>query len=146
MPSSKDNDTYNPQAVQTHLGILQGTIERMAGNSAAAKAWSITLVSAILVIVADKHQPRFVWLALIPTLLFLGLDAYYLALEKGFRKSYRTFVEKLHRHAVEESDLYSVDPSGRFWRLFLSALGSLSVWPFYVTLILMIYLAKQLVV
>jgi len=146
MPTTKDKDTYNPQAVQTHLGILQGTIERMAGNSAAAKAWSITLVSAILVIVADKHQPRFVWLALIPTLLFLGLDAYYLALEKGFRKSYRAFVEKLHKHTVEELDLYSVDPSGSFWRLFLSALSSLSVWPFYITLIVMIYLAKQLVV
>jgi hypothetical protein len=146
MPSKRDNEIYNPQAVQTHLGILQSTIERMAANSAAAKAWSITLVSAILVIVADKHQPRFVWLALIPTLLFLGLDAYYLALEKGFRKSYRAFVEKLHRHTVEESDLYSVDPSGSFWRLFLSALSSLSVWPFYITLLVMIYLAKQLVV
>lgn len=138
--------TANSQAIQTHLGILQGTIERMAGNSAAAKAWSITLVSAIMVIVADKHQPRFVWLALIPSLLFLGLDAYYLALEKGFRNSYRTFVTKLHRRTIEETDLYSVEPSGPFWRLFLAALGSLSVWPFYATLILMIFLAKRLVI
>jgi hypothetical protein len=146
MTTESTTFAHNPQAVQTHLGILQGTIERMAGNSSAAKAWCITLVSAILVIVADKHQPRFVWLALIPTLLFTGLDAYYLALEKGFRKSYGAFVEKLHRGTIQESDFYAVEPMGKFPRLLLSALVSFSVWPFYFTLVLMIYLAKRLVV
>ena len=136
----------NEQAVQTHLGILQNVIERMAGNSAAAKAWCITLVSAILVVIADKHQPRFAWLALIPTLLFFGLDAYYLALERGFRESYRIFVERLHRATLKESDFYSVKPEGNFFKLVMASLLGLSVWPFYVTLLVMIYLAQRLVI
>jgi hypothetical protein len=146
MTSKAPEVAYNQQAIQTHLGILQNTIERMAGNSAAAKAWCITLVSAILVIVADKHQPRFVWLALLPTLLFFGLDSYYLALERGFRRSYARFVERLHRGSLEEDDLYTVVHTGRLGGLLMSAVRSLSVWPFYGTLILMIYLAQKLVI
>jgi len=138
--------TQNQQAIQTHLGILQNTIERMAGNSAAAKAWCITLVSAILVIVADKHQPRFVWLALLPTLLFFGLDSYYLALEKGFRRSYARFVERLHRGSLQEEDLYTVAHTGKFVELVMLSVRSMSIWPFYGTLIFMLYLAQRLVI
>lgn len=135
----------NAQAVQTHLGILQGVIQRMASNSASAKTWCVTLVSAILVVGADKSRPGLVWLALIPTILFLGLDAYYLALEKGFRASYAKFIERLHRKTLQESDFYAIEPTGRFERLFLSSLVSLSVWPFYVTLIGMTFIALRLI-
>jgi len=46
----------NPQVVQSHLTILQAVIQRMASNSASSKTWCVTLVSAILVIVADKGK------------------------------------------------------------------------------------------
>lgn len=80
------------QAVQAHLGIMQDVIQRMASNSASCKTWCITLVSAILVVVADKGKPEYAWLALIPTVLFFALDAYYLALEKMFRLSYNNLL------------------------------------------------------
>ena len=44
-------------AIQAHLGIAQSVIQRMAANSASCKAWCIGLVSAILVVVADKNSP-----------------------------------------------------------------------------------------
>lgn len=138
--------TQNAQAIQTHLGILQNTIERMASNSASAKAWSITLVSAILVIVADKDQATFAWLALIPTILFFSLDTYYLALEKGFRTSYRNFVGKLHRGKLQEDDFFSVMPSGSFSKHLFRAAFSFSVLPFYLTLLVMIFLAAKFVI
>ena len=47
-------------SVQAHLGIIQGVIQRMATNSAACKTWCITIVSAILVVVADKQNPNLV--------------------------------------------------------------------------------------
>ena len=75
----------NSEAVQSHLSILQSVIQRMASNSSSSKAWCITLVSAVLVIVADKGKPDYAYISFIPILLFLFLDAYYLALEKGFR-------------------------------------------------------------
>ncbi len=83
-------------AVKAHLDIMQGVIQRMAANSASCKTWCISLVSAILVVAADKGKPQLVWLALLPTLMFFLLDTYYLAFEKGFRDSYKDFVLKVH--------------------------------------------------
>lgn len=136
----------NSQAVQSHLTILQAVIQRMANNSASSKAWCITLVSAILVIVADKGKPQYAWIAVIPTLLFFVLDAYYLALEKGFRNAYNSFINKLHSEALSASDLFVVVPQGGLFGLFARSIFSFSVWPFYATLLGMIYAAKAFVI
>jgi len=132
-------------SVQAHLGILQSIIQRMASNSTSCKAWSITVVSAILVIVADKGKPNFAFIALVPTLLFLALDAYYLALEKGFRAAYADFVKKLHSGIAKADDLYTVAPMGSYSTHQLEALKSFSVWGFYATLFVLIELARSVV-
>lgn len=136
----------NSQAVQAHLGIIQSVIQRMASNSASCKAWCITLVSAILVIVADKGKPQYALIAVIPNILFFVLDSYYLALEKMFRQSYNDFIEKLHNSNIDSSDLYAVLPSGSLYRTFFASLLSLSIWPFYLTLFVMIWLAKAILI
>lgn len=136
----------NSQAVQAHLGITQSVIQRMAANSTACKAWCITLVSAILVIVADKGKPQYTFIAIIPTILFLALDAYYLSLEKMYRQSYNLFIEKLHNGTVVAADLYAVAPSGHMWKAFFASLRSFSIWPFYTTLLVMVWLVKAIVV
>lgn len=133
-------------SIQAHLSILQNVIQRMASNSTSSKTWCITLVSAILVIVADKGKPQYAFLALIPTLLFLSLDAYYLALEKGFRSTYNHFIKKLHDGSVTADDLYAVSPTGNSSRLQIEALKSFSVWGFYLTLSIMIFIAKNVII
>ena len=70
--------------------------------------------------------------------MFLLLDTYYLALERNFRKSYQTFVEKLHEGKPIANELYVVSPTGSIARQFLSSLLSFSIWLFYLTLALMI--------
>lgn len=132
-------------SVQTHLEILQGVIERMASNSTSTKAWCITIVSAVLVIVAEKGKAELALLALLPTILFLTLDAYYLALEKGFRNSYKSFVTKVHDGTLTPQDLYSVVPEGQTCTLQLEALKSYSVWGFYTVLVVLILLARWIV-
>ncbi|MCX5782443.1 MAG: hypothetical protein NT145_07050 [Elusimicrobia bacterium] len=132
-------------SVQTHLGILQGVIVRMATNSTSAKTWCITIVSAILVLVADKGKPNFAFLAFIPTLLFLALDVYYLALEKGFRNAYNTFIKKIHNKTLTAEDLFSVVPEGNQSILQIEAMKSFSVWGFYLVLSVLILLAKVIV-
>lgn len=136
----------NSQAVQAHLNITQSVIQRMAANSGSCKAWCITLVSAILVIVADKGKPQYTLIAIIPTVLFLILDTYYLSLEKMFRKSYNLFIEKLHSGKVVACDLYAVSPSGPMAKTYISSLRSFSIWPFYATLLGMILLVKAIVI
>lgn len=131
----------NSSAVQAHLTIIQNVIQRMSSNSASAKAWCITLVSAILVLIADKARSEYALIALIPIVLFLALDTYYLALEKSFRISYNNFIDKLHRGSVQTTDLYSVIPEGKFACQVGLALISFSVWPFYIALLLMVCLS-----
>lgn len=146
MTTNITNLNETSPSVQAHLGILQNIIQRMAANSTASKTWCITLVSAILVIVADKGKPQYAFIALIPTILFLALDAYYLALEKSFRNSYNIFIKKIHNKTATTDDLYAVAPTGNQSLLQIEALKSFSVWGFYLTLIIMIYIAKTVVI
>ena len=134
----------DPEAasIQTHLGIIQNVIQRMSANSTNCKAWCVTLVAAVLVIIADKGKPEYAWIALLPTIVFLALDAYYLALEKGFRNSYNQFVSKLRAGNLTEKDLYSVMPIGNMSKLQIEAAKSFSVWGFYISLGVLIGVTK----
>lgn len=71
-----------------HLELVQGAITRMASNSFLIKGWTITLVAAIFALAAKDASLRFVLVALVPTIFFWGLDAYYLGLEGRFRSLY----------------------------------------------------------
>ncbi len=132
-------------AVQAHLTILQGVIQRMAENSRSCKVWCVTLVSAILVLVARTGEPHHALLALAPALLFFLLDAYYLALERAFRKSWEAFVDKLHSDDLATADLYAVKPTGMGIGLVGACMRSFSVWLFYAVLLATIALAWLLV-
>ena len=120
-------------AVEQHLEIMQGVIQRMAENSRSCKVWCVTLVAASLVLVARTGEPRHALIALVPTLLFLFLDSYYLALERAFIGSQNSFVAKLHKGELVLSDVYKIVPTGMGWRLVgRCLLGSVSILPFYV--------------
>lgn len=147
MATPGETQTLNEASpsVQSHLSLLQDVIQRMAENSASSKAWCITLVSAILVLVADEGKPEFASLALVPALFFLALDAYYLALEKGFRAAYNDFVKKVHEGRLSVHDLYAIAPLGARWGHQVAALKSFSVWGFYITLIGIVFIAQEIV-
>ena len=134
-------------AVQSHLTIMQGVINRMAENSRSCKVWCVTLVAATLVLVARTGEPQHALIALVPTLLFLFLDAYYLALERAFIKSQNAFVRKLHRSELESADFYRVVPTGMGLPLIMRCLlGSMSIWPFYLLVTVTILLTWLLII
>ena len=138
---------HESSAVQKHLEIMQGVINRMAENSRSCKVWCVTLVAATLVLVARTGEPQHALIALVPTLLFLFLDSYYLALERAFVGSQNAFVAKLHRGELESSDLYRVVPTGMGWRLVgRCLLGSVSIWPFYLLVSVTILLTWLLII
>ena len=138
---------HDSAAVQKHLEIMQGVINRMAENSRSCKVWCVTLVAATLVLVARTGEPQHALIALVPTLLFLFLDSYYLALERAFICSQNAFVAKLHRGELEPSDLFRVVPTGMGWRLVgRCLLGSVSIWPFYLLVSVTILLTWLLII
>lgn len=133
-------------AVQKHLEITQGVIQRMAENSRSCKLWCVTLVAAILVLVARTGEPQHAMIALGPAVLFWVLDAYYLAFERRFIRTYNAFVDKVHQAQVVKPDLYTVFPSGSATREFFWALfKSFSVLPFYLVAVLTTILSWLLI-
>jgi len=143
MTSAVNLDETSP-SVQTHLQLLQSVIQRMAANSSSSKAWCITIVSAVIVLTSDKGTPNFALIAVFPTFLFFCLDAYYLSLEKGFRKTYTIFVTQLHSGEITPKDLYEVKISGSQCKHQLSAMQSFSVWGFYLSIAVFIVFATFL--
>ena len=91
-PTSGALDPESP-SVRGRLSLLQGVINRMAANSSSCKTWCISIVAAILLLVARADTAAYALLALIPSLLFFYLDAYYLTHEKAFRDAYNAFVQ-----------------------------------------------------
>ena len=71
-----------------HLEFIQSTITRMNQNSFQIKGWMITLVSALLALYASSEKVVYILIAIVPTIVFWFLDAYYLQQERRFRGVY----------------------------------------------------------
>lgn len=71
-----------------HLDFIQGVINRMASNSFLFKGWSITIIAGITAFATKDSNAMLMAVPIVATLLFWGVDAYYLALERAFRKLY----------------------------------------------------------
>lgn len=135
-----NNINFESSAVQSYLSNIQAVINRLAANCASSKTWCITLVSAIIVFATDKAKPDSIWMALIPISLFFLLDAFYLGLERRYRALYSGFVLKLHSGTVVLEDIFVLMPSAKE-KEFISlakATLSISVWPFYVLITIML--------
>tara|TARA_B100000508_G_C11390610_1_gene243220 strand:+ start:331 stop:774 length:444 start_codon:yes stop_codon:yes gene_type:complete len=74
-----------------HLQMIQGVIDRMAGNLFFLKGWAITLLAALFAISASNALDIGKWpliLLIILLFLFWVLDGYFLSLERCFRDLY----------------------------------------------------------
>jgi hypothetical protein len=89
-----------------HLDFIQGVINRLSTNSFLLKGWSVVLVSALFALSVNSSNVRFVMLAYIPAVVFWGLDGYFLALERAYRKHY----ERVRQKNPDEID-FSMDTS-----------------------------------
>jgi len=136
---------YDSSTIQGYLGILQSVISRMSSNSAACKTWCVTIISAMIVFILNKEKPNNIWIAMVPLLLFFILDSYYLGLERHFRHIYNKFIQKLHSDNVSINDLYLLVPHtdyGSSISSTINAFYSLSIWPFYGLIALMLIIVR----
>jgi hypothetical protein len=76
-----------------HLEFIQNIISRMNTNSFIIKGWSVTLVSALFALAADKSNLNFVLVAYVPVLMFWALDGFFLSQERQYRKLYELVTE-----------------------------------------------------
>jgi hypothetical protein len=72
---------------KTHLEMIQDIISRMANNSFLLKAWSVTIISALCVLLA-YGKLSVMAVMFIPLVCFWSLDGYFLRQERLYRKLY----------------------------------------------------------
>lgn len=93
-----------------HLELIQAIINRMGVNSFYLKGWSVTLVAAVFALATKDGQPRIVPVALLPSVVFWFLDAYFLCQERAFRQLYdkvRTSSPDAVDFAMDTSEYWS---------------------------------------
>lgn len=85
------------------LDYTQDIIKRQSSNSFKIKGWSVTLIVVVLLFRSNKYQ---FLSAFIPLFGFWYLDAYYLRLERKYRKLYS---EKISEQPNEIANLYKLE-------------------------------------
>jgi hypothetical protein len=112
-------------ANQSQLEMIQGVINRLAGNSSAYKGWMVTITAALLGVAINNSKPWLAWFAVYTICILALLDSYYLALERSYRELYSTATE----HSGQDQWSMSARPVGP--SKVLAATISPSVWIFY---------------
>ena len=132
------NSLFESESLRHYISLLQENINRMASNSTNCKTWMITIVCAMFALhFANETFKPYLWITLIPIILFCFLDAYYLGQEKRFRDIESDFVKKVKSGLDYSDDLYSFNcgaskPLRYFWR----GLKSVSTWLLYLTVLI----------
>ncbi len=128
-------DPNSESALKT-VDIQQAVIARMSAASASAKNWCVTVVSAVAIVAVDKEKWTLALIAVVPTVLFLVIDLYYLSLERSVRNAHESFVERLRNGTAETDSLFDVGTVHlSFWNT-ITAFKSKSIWPFYLFIFL----------
>lgn len=84
---TKKEEGFSEDTIK-HLEFIQDSINRFASNSFQMKGWMLTIVSALLGFYANFNNTKFALVAILPVLIFWGLDSYYLQLERQLRGIY----------------------------------------------------------
>ena len=126
-----------------HLELIQGVVNRLAGNSFLVKGWSILLVSALLTLAASREPKAGVELLLIPSLpvlIFWGLDGYFLWQEKLYRALYN-HVRVQPEDSIDfsmETEQFKKGPDAKTLR---KAVFSKTIWPVHSVVLAVIAVA-----
>ncbi len=119
-----------------HLGMVQNVITRMASNSFALKAVTVTLTAGVLAFTGavTDPSPKILLAALVPIVMLWGLDAQYLRLERLFRRLY----DAIRRGEVEEPFSMDITPYAPVEQHVIRIAVSYSVVAFYAPIVLVL--------
>lgn len=131
-----------PEMRMKHLELIQSALSRMSDNSARLKGHCLSLIGAIVGLAAALSKDQIVIYTVPVVVGFAILDAYYLALERGFRSQY----DKVRNEKLEALPDFAIAPARR--QSTLKAFLSLSVVGFYgavtiVTILIFIFMPDR---
>jgi hypothetical protein len=110
-----------------HLEFIQANIARLSNTSFLLKGWSVTVVAGLFALGASERKASIPALAIVLTIIFWVLDAFFLWRERLYRALY----DEVRQKRDAEID-FSLDASGYSDRCkWYSAPCSITLWPFY---------------
>jgi hypothetical protein len=118
--------------------ITQNIINRMGTNSFLIKGWAITLIVASLLLGGASYYP---YVAFLPWLMFWYLDAYFLRVEKLYRKLYSWLIKNRETNQEYLLDMDKSNLEKRFGKetpSLLRVMFSLTLIIFYGLLLVVI--------
>ena len=148
MPNNKDQDFYK------EIDLIQGCINRMAHNSFLVKGWAITIITAVITIVATKQElPPYSLnvtgiVSFLVVIAFWYLDSFFLYMEKLYREMYQFVIktrEDESTQEVKQIGRISFDLNPYKFKGLLKNQGfagqwnvvwSKTLWPFYLILVI----------
>lgn len=139
--------SFSSSEVQGFISQLDSIINRMANNSANAKNWLMTLLAAAIAIQwSQNNLDKISWL-LVPTVLFMLTDMYYLGMERRFKNMQKNFIKDVREGKDIRNTVYNISKSSKCEQICntLCAFCSLSIWPFYVIVAGCIVVAKFII-
>lgn len=142
-----DNESpFARSEVQGYISQLDSIISRMANNSANAKNWLMTIIAAAIAIQWTKDQLENVLWLLIPTVLFMLTDMYYLGMERHFKDVQKKFIEQVRAGNDIKDTVYSITQTTKCEQVCntFGSIDSLSIWPFYLIVVGCIIAVKYL--
>ena len=94
--------------LEKEIDLIQNCIARMGQNSFNVKGWLIGLIIAVIALLPESIDISVICLIIIgTTVVFWGLDAFYLKIEKLYRWKYEWVIEK--RMSTEDY-AYNLNP------------------------------------
>ena len=119
----------------THLQFIQNVINRLSNNSFLLKGWTVVLVSALFALSSKDAAHSFIYIALLPALVFWALDGFFLSTEWKFRKLY-DHIRQLSKENID----FSMNPAAadeslnynlKSFKMLCKAIFSKTLFPFY---------------
>ena len=83
---------YTAEDKRQYLAFIETTIGRMSSNSSSLKQWIIPVMALVLGAALNQKEKCLSYSGVLISLVFCGLDGYYLMLEKQFRELFKKAV------------------------------------------------------
>jgi hypothetical protein len=123
------------------LGRYQEIVGRLATAAAQVKTWCVTDVAGLVAIAVGQQRPGLVLVGLVVLIPFAYLDAYYLAMERSFRRSSQELAKRVADERLDDwTELVQVEApgGGGTWSSIVGCARSAAIWPFYLALALLL--------
>lgn len=128
---------FSQSEVQGYISQLDSIINRMGNNSANAKNWLMTLLAAAIAIQWSQDQLKNVLWLLVPTILFMLTDMYYLGMERHFKDLQKEFIDNVRQGKDIKDSVYNITKTTKCEQVCntIRSIDSLSIWPFYMIVV-----------